>query len=406
MNKIRSLVSSLAGLLALMLLATGLTWLLSTRETPPAQQVVSTVRVLPTVQAVPTMRKLPTATMEVSPIATATPEEPLPQPVLEIQPFPREVLAGEKIGFLRAQDLWIVNVGSRALVQVTVSGNVTDIYGWSYDGSQLLLGVGERSVLLETDMPSGMDLWVVDTDGPKALQLTEGLEVLPAAWSPIDNRVVYGTKDGKIHLVNGDGTGHQVLLADDDGMNYLGTWSPDGSQIAYRTWISDSDTVHLMVLDLADRTRRQLTSEESFFVGYLYSFDIQWTLSGQRLLFQSRREPGTSVWWVIAADGSNLTHLENETMSGIRAYSQWAPRSPVADRVAFFAYDSSFNQVVGTMDFEGYIEEVARGSFPTWSPRGDRMAYVGEDDALWIIDLDDKEATRFSDVAERPYWSD
>ncbi|MEE8389592.1 MAG: hypothetical protein V3S14_02195, partial [Anaerolineae bacterium] len=148
MSKVRSLISTLLGLLALVTLAVGLAWLLGPQGPRPARQQV-----------------LPTATVErltgVSPIPTPTPDEALPQPVLEVQPVSRQVLAGEKIAFLRDQDLWIANVAGRALTQVSVSGNVAHIYGWSHDDNQILLGVREQQVLPDTGMARGTDLWTV-----------------------------------------------------------------------------------------------------------------------------------------------------------------------------------------------------------------------------------------------------
>jgi Tol biopolymer transport system component len=402
MNK--RMISIMLGVLALAALAGGAVLLSRAQGALPRQEEALAQPVSPLRTPAERATVLPS---EISPISTPTPEEALPQPVLEVQPVPRDILLGEKIAFLRDQNLWIVNVATRILAQVTLSGNVTRIYGWSHDGSQLLLGVGERPVPPETDVPGGSNLWVMSADGTKLLQLTENLEVMDATWSPIDSRIAYGTRDAKIHLVNSDGTAYRVLLADDDNVSYcyLGTWSPDGSRITYREWIPSPDAVHVMVLDLAGGSRHQLTSEGSAFVGYLYSFDVQWSLDGRRILFQSPRDPGASVWWVVDADGSNLIHLDNETLRSILSYSQWAPRSPIADQVVFSTYDSFYNEIIWVMDFGGQAREVARGSFPVWLPRGDRIAYVGEDGGLWIVNLDGTGAAKLSDTDGYPWWS-
>jgi Tol biopolymer transport system component len=138
-------------------------------------------------------------------MATPTPQmtvtPPLPVPTLVPIPVPPEILAGEKIAFLRDKNLQIINVTSRALVQVTNSANVAQIYGWSHDGNQLLLGVGERPVLPETDMVGGTDLWVLDVREGSAVQLTQSLEVLSAAWSPLGAKIAYVTRYGELYIV-------------------------------------------------------------------------------------------------------------------------------------------------------------------------------------------------------------
>jgi len=337
-----------------------------------------------------------------TPPVTVTP--PLPVPTLVPIPVPPEILAGEKIAFLRDKDLQLINVASRALAQVTTSGNVAHIFGWSHDGSQLLLGVGERPVLPETDMPGGTDLWVLDVRGGRAVQLTEGLEVLSAAWSPVRDQIAYGTRDLNIYVVNSDQTGYRELLAH----SYLGPWSPDGSRIVYRELAEDYSSVSLSVLNLGDGSRRQLTSDEVNFVGYLWSQDVQWSLDGQSILFQSRRgEQGTSIWWKIDISSGQLMHLDNETLRAIRAFSGFAPRSPTANQVAFSGYDFDFHEIVWVMDFNGYAREVARGSAPAWSPDGNKLVYKGGDNGLWVISLDGTGTTKLADVAGHPpyHWS-
>lgn len=335
--------------------------------------------------------------IEATPIPPATVTPPLPAPTLVPISVPSEILAGEKIAFVRDKDLQIINVASRALVPATASGNVTTLFGWSWDSSKVLLGVGERPLIPETEDPGGMDLWVMNADGTNALQLTEGLEVVQAAWSPVSNQIAYGTRNLDIYIINGDGMGRIKLLTS----SYLGPWSPDGSRIVYRELASDYSTISLSVLNIADGSRRQLTSEPVHFVGYLYSLDVQWSLDGQTILFRSYRgEPEASTWWKIDVNNGQLTHLDNQTLRSIRASSGFAPRSPAADQIVFSEYDPTFNIVMWIMDFNGNVREVTRGWALAWSPNGNNIAYVGEDNGLWAINPDGIGATKLADVAE------
>jgi hypothetical protein len=160
---------------------------------------------------------------------TATP--PLPEPTLTFVPVPPEILAGEKIAFLQENDLQLINVASRAQFQVSTSDNVTHIFGWSHDGSQLLLGVGEYPILPETDMPGGTDLWALNIGEGKAVQLTHNLEILSAVWSPVNDQIAYHTRVGDLYLINSRGDQKKQLASQvvNDGL----AWSPDGSELLY-----------------------------------------------------------------------------------------------------------------------------------------------------------------------------
>ncbi len=366
-----------------------------------------TVPALP-LPATPTLQPYPPPATPIPPMATPTPPvtitPPLPIPTLVPIPVPPGILAGEKIAFLSDNNLQLINVASRALAPATVSGNINTLFGWSWDGSKILLGVGERPRIPESDDPGGMDLWVMNADGTSPLQLTEGLEVLHAAWSPVRDQIAYGTRDLSIYVIDSDQTGRRELLAH----SYLGPWSPDGSRIVYRELAEDYSSVSLSVLNIADGARRQLISDEVNFVGYLWSQDVQWSLDGQSILFQSRRsEQGTSVWWKIDISSGQLMHLDNETLRAIRAFSGFAPRSPIANQVAFSAYDFDFNEIVWVMDFNGYARAVARGSAPAWSPNGNKLVYKGEDNGLWVINLDGTGTMKLADIAGHPpyYWN-
>lgn len=88
-------------------------------------------------------------------------------------------------------------------------------------------------------------------------------------------------------------------------------------------------------------------------------------------------------------------------------FSGVAPRSPVTDQVVFSVYDPEFNEIIWTMDFNGHVQELTKGSAPAWSPDGNRIVYMGEDNNIWVINLEGTGATRLSNIAGRPpyHWS-
>ncbi|MGA9349502.1 MAG: hypothetical protein WBW48_11975, partial [Anaerolineae bacterium] len=329
-----------------------------------------------------------------TPQVTVTP--PLPVPTLVPIPVPPAILAGEKIAFLRDKNLQIINVTSRAPAPATSSGNVVYIYGWSHNGSHLLLGIGERPVLPETDMPGGTDLWVLDVPGGRAVQLTQSLEVLSAAWSPLGAKIAYVTRDGELYIVHSDGTGLRKMPT--KALPEL-AWAPDETKLAYilpppawEPW-NLLEAYDIAILDPVDGLVAQLTSAA------WTNFHPVWSLDGKKILFESDREhaPGTGLWYTMNADGSELQHLEKSALLS----SMNVDRSPIADRVA---YEVSGN--IWVMDFEGNALRVATGFDPSWSPNGSKLTYVGRDGGIWVIKADGTGPEKLSDAGSQPYWSD
>jgi Tol biopolymer transport system component len=395
-------VLGLAALAAFVLVLVGLFGPLSQRI-PVAQRpypVVTATWPGPPLPTTPTPQPYPPPVTPIPPMATPTPPvtvtPPLPVPTLVPIPVPPEILASEKIAFLRDKDLQLINVASRALAQVTTSGNVAHIFGWSHDGSQLLLGVGERPVLPETDMPGGTDLWVLDVREGRAVQLTEGLEVLSAAWSPLGAKIAYVTRYGELYIVHSDGT--ELRKMPTKALPEL-AWAPDGTKLAYilpppvwEPW-NLLEAYDIAVLDPVDGSVAQLTS------GAWTNFHPVWSLDSKKILFESDREhaPGTGLWYTMNADGSELQHLEKPALLS----SMNVDRSPIADQVA---YEVSGN--IWVMDFEGNAVRVAEGFDPSWSPNGSKLAYVGRDGGIWVIKADGTGPEKLSEAGSQPHWSD
>jgi len=51
------------------------------------------------------------------------------------------------------------------------------------------------------------------------------------AWSPTDDLIAFGTQDGKLSLIEADGTGLRTVDLPQPGFVYGPTWSPDGKWI-------------------------------------------------------------------------------------------------------------------------------------------------------------------------------
>ncbi|MGC8958218.1 MAG: hypothetical protein ACP5OO_00300 [Chloroflexia bacterium] len=380
---------------------------------PPASQALPTEASPPTAEASPTPTEVsyptreaypppqgwtpePTATSEPTPTPTT-----LPVPILQVQPLAAEWGKGERIAFLKDGDLWLVRPDGSAQAQVTTSGNATALYGWSYDCTRLLLGVGERPVPPETDVPGGRDLWVVWVNGHKAEPLVQGLEVLEARWSPVDEQVAYGTRDGNIHLVNGDGSEHRTLL--DSHTGFFGAWSPDARQIAFLEMDSHTWGQSLALVDISSGIKRVLTNSGS--KGWGDGYPI-WSPEGEKILFQSTREDphGRVRWWVMDLRGDALHLLDSIELQKMPTSAQRPSLSPVSDQVLFYLFNGD-GPTIWVMDFDGsHPRKLAEGGNPTWSPDGRRIAYTDPQGALRVIHLDGTGALQIVEADQNPLW--
>lgn len=95
---------------------------------------------------------------------------------------------------------------------------------WSPDGQRIAF-VSRRS--------GRSEIWVIRPDGTDPIQLTrEGGE--SPAWSPTGETVAF-IHNGRVYLVNADGSGRRALSSDDEPGNTIPvlSWSPDGRWLLY-----------------------------------------------------------------------------------------------------------------------------------------------------------------------------
>ena len=193
----------------------------------------------------------------------------------------------------------------------------------------------------------------------------------PLSISAFTGKIAY-SYEGDIYVMNAAGSG-VTRLTTDPAMDFDPAWSPDGTQIAFRSHRDGNEEVYIMN---ADGSHQQNLSNAA--PGGDYS--PAWSPNGQWIAFMSDRGGNPNVW-VMRPDGSDLRQVTD--LPGISEYPTWSPDSR---RIAFHC---TFGHVLpgGTGDFEICVvnadgteltqltDAPGESKLPAWSPDGTQIAF-------------------------------
>jgi TolB protein len=167
---------------------------------------------------------------------------------------------------------------------------------WSPDGKRLSFsrmpkGDWSRSVV-----------YVVNVDGTGLKALGPGRN---ARWSRGGTRLVFSEASGDLLVVNADGSGRELLLANDKD-KAPGGWSPDGKRLLFTQW-HDSGFMNgdVYVADADGSHVRRLTAAPA------EDTAAGWSPDGRKVLFTSDRN-GSSQIFVMNLDRMHLRNLSGK----------------------------------------------------------------------------------------------
>ena len=309
----------------------------------------------------------------VVPLSTTTEEPPpvLPSTTSRLV-YPVDMREGRWI----SAELWAADADGTNHRKLTDDGYQPQ---WSPDGA--------RIAFINPDLDG---LGVINADGTNKLRLYHGS--LPVGWSPVygwspdSTRLAYSTTDYntwdvRLWVVNRDGTntrevGRIAPAPFRSGWPY--SWSPDGSQIAYRNrfelWVADADGTN----------RTQLANQ---------AYGPVWSPDSTKIAY--RTDHGL---WMVDTDGTSKQQL---------ASPGWSPRwSPDGTRIAY----TSDGVWVANADGTNKRQLTKEGRGPRWSPDGTRIDYIGNPYGLWVMNADGTNKQHLTDFppsgnAGRPLWS-
>lgn len=189
--------------------------------------------------------------------------------------------------------------------------------------------------------------------------------------SPLTGRIVYSNENEIYVLELPDSK--VTRLTNDPEWDFDAAWSPDGTQIVFRSHRDGNEEIYVMDADGSNQTNisRNLGGDWS----------PVWSPDGTRIAFFSERE-GKSGIWVMDTDGNNAIPVG--TPPGVNDYPTWSPDSK---RIAWnctmgrrhpngrgdfeiCAANADGSDLIQLTDTEG------DNKYPAWSPDGATILFV------------------------------
>ncbi len=156
--------------------------------------------------------------------------------------------------------LWLIDADGTNMRRITSPGVVNEQPSWSPNG---------RWIAFSSDRSGDHDLWVVRPDGTGLRQVTDTptFQEGNPNWSPDGGRLAYdicesatfpcpGSPNYEIVTANADGTGVR-RLTNVEGIDFNPAWSPDGTQIVFRS--DRTGFTHLFTMNADGSDQTQLT---------------------------------------------------------------------------------------------------------------------------------------------------
>ena len=239
---------------------------------------------------------------------------------------------------------------------------------WSPDGTRLAFvslndgpfGPFGRIFVVNLD---GTGLRQISPDGNSQIDYTFDLG---PSWSPDGTRIVF-TRNGRLHVVNPDGTGFAALPNEDFAEGP--SWSPDGTRIVYGTFssirICNADGSHPVTVNSS------LNQEGA----------PRWSQDGRQLLFDRVNDQFIVVLYVINVDGSGEAKVSSGGFNDFAASWTPSPSSAGAGGVVVeVAPATSAVDLGGTQQFSATVRNsagaVLSNASVTWSSSNPAVATV------------------------------
>ncbi len=264
----------------------------------------------------------------------------------------------------------------------------------------------DRTTILTTRSDWISNIWVAPADNlDQARQITSGkfAGFFGIVWSP-DDRLVFGSRDFRLWIMNLDGTG-QKLLTRDELSNWRPAISPEGRYIVFQSWRGDAATNRIWRMDMDGGNPIALTDGE-------WDDTPRVSLDGKWVVYKSESSGQPAIWKVSINGGKPIQLIEH--------FSSNPAISPDGKFIACFLSkpsDPAHKVQLAVFPFNGgtpvYTSPLPPAGITEWNtlrwtPDGKALAFlVNRDGAknIWIKSLDNRPAVQHTHLRNKLIYS-
>lgn len=307
--------------------------------------------------------------------------------------------------------VWWVRVGARvSIVGLLVFAGATLAYTQSRAQAQysyyLPLLILSRPIAFESDRDGNYnhDLYLMNTDGTNVVRVIGPDAVSCPSWSPDGRSLLYeSVLTRHIYAINSDGTG-LTQLTTGSRSEYCPVWSPDGKYIAFSATDSNSSGIYVIQPgQMGETTLISSRLPDDYWTP-------QWSPDGRRLAFGSDFENNIDIYVadVITTTGSirlseKLVRLTNDVWDD--SFPSW---SPDGERIAFMSGRDG-DLEIWTMRADGtqasqITDNRVSDSNPVWSPDGTQILFTSERDGSVDVYVMNADGSNQVNLTNSPFW--
>jgi Tol biopolymer transport system component/enterochelin esterase-like enzyme len=260
------------------------------------------------------------------------------------------------------------------------------------------LGSGGGVIAFDSERDGNPELYVMNADGSDQRRLTEHkFGDYMGDWSPDGSQIVFHSsrdRNEELYILDlkcaGSGSARCTRrLTEDPAIDMEPAWSSDGNRIVWEKRILREGDAELAVLDLETRTTQRLTDNN------ISDFQPDWSTAGaaggEQILFSALLEDNRANLIVINPDGTGRTRLTWTEQH------DWFPKWSPDGRMIAFASDRDGDEEIFVMNSDGSshrqltFNEAVVDTRPRWSPDGTRIAFESDRDGdfeIYVIELE------------------
>jgi dipeptidyl aminopeptidase/acylaminoacyl peptidase len=203
----------------------------------------------------------------------------------------------------------------------------------------------------------------------------------------------------EIHIINVDGS-NPIQLTDDNTWDCCAVSSPDGTKLAFVSFLSSGSQISIMNVDGSNPTR--LTNKVD------HNNSPSWSPDGKKIVFSSDRNGHYEIY-VVEIESGNLTQLTDSRSNFDPA---WSPdgtkivyRRETLDEGGIYVMNADGSHPIRLNDSISWADS------PDWSPDGRKIGFstsFGGDIDIYIMNPDGSNLIQLTDhpAADRPpVWS-